>query len=188
MGHCVIPVLVASAEFETSHFCWWLHFCTRCCMKEFMFNITPLSSSLASAYLVVITAFTTVQAVVKANSQSNRNGQILTPRSSKTPERSSMKLLIYYYVRGMTTHANLWHCHNVGGPGEHVTCHVSVSWYTFLFFFFTLFFGSRTATPVDQFWWSIRYVLCFHARKCFMGSPWNSSSFRGSKPQFSGHK
>jgi len=33
-----------------------------------------------------------VQAVVKANSESNRNGQISIPCGSKTPERISMKL------------------------------------------------------------------------------------------------
>jgi len=41
----------------------------------------------AAAYLHCwrITACTVVQAVVKANSQSNGNGQISTPRGSKTP-------------------------------------------------------------------------------------------------------
>ena len=53
-----------------------------------------------------ITACPIVQAVVKANSQSNGNGQISTPRGSETPERISMKLEIYSYVGGMTTHAN----------------------------------------------------------------------------------
>ena len=47
-----------------------------------------------------------VQAVIKANSQSNGNGQISTPRTSKTPERISMKLGIYNYVGGVKTHAN----------------------------------------------------------------------------------
>jgi len=59
-----------------------------------------------SAASKVITACTVVQAVVKANSQSNGNGQISTPRGSKTPERISMNLGIYNYVGGMTTHAN----------------------------------------------------------------------------------
>ena len=56
----------------------------------------------------VITACTVVQAVVKATSQSNGKGQILTPWGSETPERISMKLRIYNRVRvaGMTTHAN----------------------------------------------------------------------------------
>ena len=53
-----------------------------------------------------ITACTVVQAVVKATSQSNGKGQILTPRGSETPERISMKLGIYNRVAGMTTHAN----------------------------------------------------------------------------------
>jgi len=54
----------------------------------------------------LITACTVVQAVVKATSQSNGKGQILTPRGSETPERISMKLRIYNRVAGMTTHAN----------------------------------------------------------------------------------
>ena len=53
-----------------------------------------------------ITACTVVQSVVKANGQSNGNGQISTHRGSETPERISMKLGIYNYVGGLTTHAN----------------------------------------------------------------------------------
>jgi len=36
--------------------------------------------------------FTVVQAVLKANSQSNGNGQISTPNGPETPERISKKL------------------------------------------------------------------------------------------------
>ena len=43
----------------------------------------------------LVTACTVVQAVVKATSQSNGKGQILTPWGSETPERISMKLGIY---------------------------------------------------------------------------------------------
>ena len=53
-----------------------------------------------------ITACTVVQAVVKATSQSNGRGQILTPWGSETPERISMKLGTYNRVAGMPTHAN----------------------------------------------------------------------------------
>jgi len=45
-------------------------------------------------------------AVVKGNSQGNGNGQTSTPRGSVTPERIWMKLELYNYVGGMTTHAN----------------------------------------------------------------------------------
>ena len=55
---------------------------------------------------IVITACTVVQAVVKANSQSNGKGQILTPWGSETPERISMKLGIDNRVAYMPTHAN----------------------------------------------------------------------------------
>ena len=64
-----------------------------------------LSSALAVSRLL-ITACTVVQAVVKATSQSNGKGQILTPWGSETPERISMKLGMYNWVAGMTTHAN----------------------------------------------------------------------------------
>ena len=53
--------------------------------------------------------FRNKKAVVKANSQSNGNGQISIPRGFKTPERISMKLGIYNYVGCMITHANP-HC------------------------------------------------------------------------------
>jgi len=47
------------------------------------------------------------QAVVKATSQSNGKGQILTPWGSETPERISMKQLgIYNLFSGMPTLAN----------------------------------------------------------------------------------
>ena len=54
----------------------------------------------------LITACTVVQAVVKATSQSNGKGQILTPWGSETSERISMKLGIYNRVAGMPAHAN----------------------------------------------------------------------------------
>ena len=53
-----------------------------------------------------ITACTVVQAVVKATSQSNGKGQILTPWGSETLERISMKLGICNRVAGMSKHAN----------------------------------------------------------------------------------
>ena len=92
----------------------------------------------------LIMACTIVQAVVKATSQSNGKGQILTPRGSETPERISMKLGIYNRVAGMTTHAN--------------PCGAATTWVVWantwkntccgilgIPFFFTLFFSSRRA-------------------------------------------
>ena len=67
----------------------------------------------------IVTAGTVVQAVVKANSQSNGNGQISTPRGSETPERIWMKLEVYNYVGGVTTHANAY--------GAATTCVVSAN-------------------------------------------------------------
>jgi len=57
-------------------------------------------------HMSLITACTVLQAVVKANSQSNGKGQNLTPWGSETPERISMKLVIYNQVASMPTHAN----------------------------------------------------------------------------------
>jgi len=57
-------------------------------------------------YAATFTACTVVQAVVKATSQSNGKGQILTPWGSETLERILIKLGIYNRVAGMPTHAN----------------------------------------------------------------------------------
>jgi len=56
--------------------------------------------------ITLVTVCTVVQAVVKATSQSNGKGQILTPWGSETPERISIKLGIYNRVAGMPTRAN----------------------------------------------------------------------------------
>ena len=69
-------------------------------------NVKISQNVTITVYLYVVTACTVVQAVVKATSQSNGKGQILTPRGSETPELISMKLGIYNRVAGMTTHAN----------------------------------------------------------------------------------
>ena len=95
----------------------------------------------------LITACTVVQAVVKATSQSNGKGQILTPWGSETLERITMKVGIYNRVAGMPTHAN--------------PCGAATTWVVwantwkntccgflgipFLNVFFALFFGSRPA-------------------------------------------
>ena len=112
---------------------------------------------------------TVVQAVVKATSQSNGKGQIMTPGGSETPERISMKLGIYNRVEGMPTHAN--------------PCGAATTWvvwantwkntcFGFLgvpfLIFFTLFFGLRRAAHVDRFWRSIRHTTCFRPRMCLL--------------------
>ena len=72
-------------------------------MKSRKFHVTLYRHS---AIWSVITARTVVEAVVKATSQSNGKGQVLTPWGFETPERISMKLGIYNRVEGMPTHAN----------------------------------------------------------------------------------
>ena len=72
-------------------------------------------SESVSQQICTITACTVVQAVVKANSQSNAKGQISTPRGSKTPEQISMKLRLYNYIRRGCDHTckSIWRCDNV---------------------------------------------------------------------------
>ena len=83
---------------------------------------------------VVVTACMVVQAVVKANSQSNGKGHILTPWGSETPERISMKLGIYNQVAVVPTQAN--------------PCGAATTWVVWANTWkprFALFFGSRRA-------------------------------------------
>ena len=118
-----------------------------------------------------ITACTVVQAVVKANSQSNGNGQISTTRGAKTPERMLMKPKIYNYIVFMTTHANpcggatTW---VVSSNAWHVTC---FGFLGDLFSFFLYSCDLATPSPVDRFWRSIRRMTCFRAVMCLFGVP-----------------
>ena len=89
-----------------------------------------------------MTACTVVQAVVKANSQSNGKGQILTQWGSETPERISVKLGMYNHVAGMPTHAN------PRGAATRWVVWANTWKNTFWFLrytFFAVFFGSRRA-------------------------------------------
>ena len=120
--------------------------------------------------LYIVTACTVVQAVVKATSQSNGKGQILTPWGSETPEWISMKLGIYIRAAGMTTHAN---------PCGAATTWVvwANTWKNTCFgflgvpFFSFLLYSSARAQPanVDRFWRSIRHTTCFRPRMCLLG-------------------
>ena len=80
----------------------------------------------------------TIQAVVNANSQSNGKGRLSTTHGSETAEQMSVKLRIYNYV-GLSGYYDYprksrWHCDNVCGLTEHVTCHV-ISLWVYLFYF-----------------------------------------------------
>ena len=93
-----------------------------------------------------ITACTVVQAVVKANSQSNWERPHLTPWSTETPERISIKLGMYNRVADMATHANPCGAATTWVVGTN-TWKKHMLWflrYAFLNFF-ALFFGSRRA-------------------------------------------
>jgi len=107
-------------------------------------------------------------AVVKGNSQGNGNGQTSTPRGSETPERIWMKLELYNYVGGMTTHANPY--------GAATTWVVSANtWLVTCFgflvylFLFLIYSGDRSEPALaDRFWRSIRHMTCFCPRKCLL--------------------
>ena len=121
---------------------------------------------------VGITACTIVQAVVKANSQSNEKGQILTPWGSETPERISMKLGIYNQVAGMPTHANP--CGAATTWDVWANTWKNVFWflrYTFFKFLNFLLYSSARAesTKVDRFWRSVRHTTWFRPRMCRLG-------------------
>jgi len=61
-----------------------------------------------------------------------------------------------------------WRCDNVGGLGEHVTCHM----FWFRRPFFVLYNWDRAApSTVDRFWRSICRMACFRARMCLLGIP-----------------
>jgi len=80
----------------------------------------------------------------------------LTPGDFKTHKQISMKLWIYNYVVGMTTHKSMWHCDNVGGLGEHVISRYSgvlVSQLTLPFFLLYSYDGAQHQ-PVDRLWQS----------------------------------
>ena len=117
-----------------------------------------------SITVTVITACTVVQAVVKANSQSNGNGQISTPRGSKTPERISMKLAIYNYIGSMTKHASL---HGAATTWMVLANTWLVTCFGFLVYLFLLYsWDCAQPALLDR---SIRHMTCFRARKCLLG-------------------
>ena len=115
-----------------------------------------------------ITACTVVQAVVKANSQSNGNRQISTRCGSESPEWISMIPGICNYIAAMTTHANpcgaatTW---VVSANTWHVTC------FGFLGDLFSYFILGIAPPLMDGFWQSIRHTTCFRAKVCLSGTP-----------------
>jgi len=143
-----------------------------------------------------ITACTVVQAVVKATSQSNGKGQILTPWGSETPERISMKLGIYNRAAGMTTHANpcgaattwvVW-----ANAWKNTCCgYLGIPFFTFLIFFCIIFRLAPSAQKWTDFddLYVIRRVS---VQGCaFWGLVHTTSNFGGKipqKPQFWGRE
>jgi len=125
---------------------------------------------------------TVVQAVVKANSQSNGNGQISTTRGAKTPERMLMKPKIYNYIVFMTTHANpcggatTW---VVSANTWHVTC---FGFLGDLFSVFFYFWDCSVPSPTYRFWRSIRHMACFHAKMWLLRARCCYSPFMGLNP------
>ena len=86
-----------------------------------------------------------VQAVVKANNQSNGNGQISIPRGSKTPERFLMKIVSWVWP-----HMQIRVLPQQRGWSRHA-CELSCC--GFLVDFVLLYSWDHTHhTPVDWFW------------------------------------
>ena len=126
------------------------------------------------------TAFTLVQAVVKANSQSNVKGQIWyfdPPWGPKTPERISIKLGIQNDVVGMTTYAN--------------SGNAATTWVVWVNTSLVTCFGIVVDPPfyvihgitrrpidrqnrqyMDRFWRPICRMTCFSARMCLLEFRW----------------
>ena len=129
---------------------------------------------------------TVVQAVVKANSQSNGNGQNST-QGSETPERILMKLGIYDYMGGVwphnSTHANPYGAATTWVVSENTWLVTCFGFLVYLFSFFTLLVGScpaRTSGPILTINTSWRFSAQGSA---FWGSQWDSSESRGQIPQ-----
>ena len=116
----------------------------------------------------IITACTVVQDVVKTNSQSNGNGQISTPRRSKTPERISLKPRIYNYVGGVTTHGNppgaatTW---VVSANTWHVTCFGFLGKPFFITLKLTVTEMSKNRRPLLSRLWQDYHKLA-HCKHC----------------------
>ena len=111
-----------------------------------------------------------IQAVVKANSQSNRKGQILTPWGSETPEWISMKLGIYNRAAGMTTHANPCGAATTWVVWANTWKNTCCGFLGIRFLNFLLYSSARAErAQVDRFWRSIRHTTCFRPRMCLSG-------------------
>jgi len=130
-------------------------------IEGYIYRVAPQRRDHGLLWWHFITACTVVQAVVKANSQSNCNGQISNPRGSKTPERISMKLGIYIYVGGVTKHTN--------PHGAAMTWVVSantwlVTCFGFLVYLFVLFTARRNAHIASSYGNSVRPSVCLSIR------------------------
>jgi len=163
---CVAAVLLTSwpsVFVLIIHACrlWWL-ICVRILWLEFL--------HCAWLQLVLPTACTVVQVVVKANGK----GQISNPWGSETPEWILMKFGIYNRVAGMPTHAKpcgaatTW---VVWANTWKNTCCGFLGILSFLILNFFLLYSSARAEPaqVDRFWRSIRHTTCFRPRMCLLG-------------------
>jgi len=131
-----------------------------------------------------ITACMVVQAVVKANSQSNGKGQILTPWSSETPERISMTLRIYNRVNGKPTHANPCGAATTWVVWANTWKNTCCGFLGIHFFNFLIFFGFiLRLTPSAQKWTdfdNLYVIRRVSAQWCaFLGSRSYCSPFWG---------
>jgi len=106
-------------------------------------------------------AYTAVPAVVKANRWSNGKGKFRNPGAPK-PLNGFRWNYITIISCGYDHTCKSMRCDNVGGVGEHVTCHL-FGFSVYLFEIFLLYSSVLAEpVPVDRFSTPIRHTTCFN--------------------------
>ena len=114
-----------------------------------------------------VTACTVVQAVVKATSQSNGKGQILTAWGSENPWTDFGETWNIWSGRGCAhIRKSILRCDNVGGLGEHVKKNTCCGFLDIPFLLYSL--AHAEPAQLDRFWRSIRRTTCFRPRMCVL--------------------
>ena len=166
---------------KNGFWCLWYRYCIHINFFVVAYIKLPNRRLIYDVCLRFITACAVVQAVVKATSQSNGKGQILTPWCSETLERISMKLGIYNRVAGISTRANPCGAATAWVVWANTWKNTCCGFLGVPFLNFFLLYSSALAKPahVDRFWWSMRHTTCFRPRMCLLGSRSYCSPFSG---------
>jgi len=122
-----------------------------------------------------------VQAVVKPTAKVMGMGKLQSPGAQK-PLNGYWWILEYITTLGCNhTCKSIWRCDNMGGLGEHVTCHMLRFLSTIPFSFnliLQLVQSPHRLTDFDDLRW-----LVSRQGNAFWGSQWYGSPFRGSSPK-----